>query len=467
MPTNKLSRRDFLRMSGAAAALIGSGMSLESILRAAPADLPAHLQEAVKIVFGGWGATAEDNGVQAAIKEFEKENANIKVEWQLTPAAGDYMQQLLTNFAAGTAPDASFIDASRFETLRAAGQLMDITDRLKADPQLSQPNYFFEPQETNRCADANGHWHGIGSTWVAHHTYFNQALFDKAGIKPPGFKDDEIWDWNTFVTNAKQLTVDANGKHPDDSGFDPDNIQQWAVNWEMWWMPIAAAIYSNGGEYINKDGLLAIDSPEAMEAMQNLVDLIYKHHVAPRTASMSDLGMTSAQMVDNGRLAMAVDGSWALSWLNQAAMKVPMGTGAIPKMKQPATVMQAHFHAIISSTKHPDEAWQWLKFLASPVYTLSFMKIGLWLPSQSAQVTPDGLKEWVTKGIHPDNYVDFVTDYLPKYGVALRIPNGYIEAETSFITPAFQAIQAGKAVADVIPDAVKQANEIIKAAQSA
>jgi multiple sugar transport system substrate-binding protein len=461
MATKKLSRRDFLRLSGGAAALMASGLDLQTVLRASPA-----FQDVVKIVFGGWGATAEDNGVQAAIKQFVIEHPDIAVEWQLTPAAGDYMQQLLTNFAAGTAPDTSFITSDRYETLRASGQLMDITDRLKADPQLSQPNYFFEPQETNRCADDNGRWHGIGSTWVAHHAYFNQDIFDKAGIKPPGFKDDEIWDWDTFITNAKQLTVDANGKHPDDAGFDPDNIQQWAVNWEMWWMPIAAAIYSNGGEFINKDGLLAIDSPEAMEAMQNLVDLIYKHHVAPRTASMADLGMTSAQMVDNGRLAMAIDGSWALSWLNPAAMKVPMGTGAIPKTKKPAALMQAHFHSIISSTQHPDQAWEWLKFLASPFYTLSFMKIGLWLPSQTAQVTPDGLKEWITEGIHPANYVDFVTDYLPKYGVALRIPNGYIEADTSFITPAFQALAAGTPAAEVIPDAVKQANEIIKAAQT-
>ena len=283
---------------------------------------------------------------------------------------------------------------------------------------------------------------------------------------PPGFKDDQIWDWDTFVANSKQLTVDANGKHPDDAGFDADNIQQWAVDWPLWWMPIAAAVYSNGGEYINKDGLLAIDSPEALEAIQNLVDLIYKHHVAPRSASMADLGMTNTQMVDNGRLAMAIDGSWALSWMNPSMVKVPLGTGAIPKMKKPATLMQAHFHSIISSTQHPEESWAWLKFLASPFYTLSFIKIGLWLPSQSAQVTPDGIKQWETKGIHPANYVDFVTDYLPKNGVALRIPNGYIEANSSFITPAFQALAAGSAAADVIPEAVKQANEIIKAAQA-
>src|SRR3954452_18108694 len=115
MATKNISRRDFLRLSAAASALMATGVNLESVLRAAPAEF----QDAVKLVFGGWGATAEDNGVQAAIKEFIKANPNISVEWQLTPAAGDYMQQLLTNFAAGTAPDASFITSDKFETLRA------------------------------------------------------------------------------------------------------------------------------------------------------------------------------------------------------------------------------------------------------------------------------------------------------------------------------------------------------------
>src|SRR5690348_10228425 len=110
MATKNLSRRDFLKMSSAAAALIASGLDLQSMIHAAPAEL----QDAVKIVFGGWGATAEDNGVQAAIKQFQTENPNISVEWQLTPQAPDYMQQLLTNFAAGTAPDTSFITSDSY-----------------------------------------------------------------------------------------------------------------------------------------------------------------------------------------------------------------------------------------------------------------------------------------------------------------------------------------------------------------
>ena len=141
MAAKKLSRRDFLRMSGASAAMLAAGVNLPGALQAA-----ALKQDVTNIVFGGWGATAEDNGVQAAIAEFVKQNPNIAVEWQLTPQAADYMQQLLTNFAAGTAPDASFITSDAYETLAAGGQLMDITDRITSDPVLGQEDYFF-PQE--------------------------------------------------------------------------------------------------------------------------------------------------------------------------------------------------------------------------------------------------------------------------------------------------------------------------------
>src|SRR5690606_14196503 len=206
-------------------------------------------QELMNIVFGGWGATAADEGFQAAIEVFETENPHITVEWQITPVASDYMQVLYTNLAANVAPDTSFIVSDDYESLRRDGILMDITDQIKNDPLLGQPNYFLEPQETQRCADENGRWHGIGSTWVAPHFYYNAELFDEMGIEPPGFQDDQIWEWDEFVEIAKQFTVDSNGRHPDDSGFDPDDIQRWGVDWPLWWIPIASAVHSNGGQF--------------------------------------------------------------------------------------------------------------------------------------------------------------------------------------------------------------------------
>lgn len=181
---------------------------------------------------------------------------------------------------------------------------------------------------------------------------------------------------------------------------------------------------------------------------------------------MASLGMTNAQMLDTNRLALVVEGSWALSWINPTTLSVPMGVGALPKMATTATYLQAHFHAVLAGSQHPDEAWQWVRFLATPFYTEQFMKIGLWLPSQTAQTTEEGMAAWITEGIHPENYREFVSEYLPKYGVAARIPAGFTEASSNFLTPAFQAIADGSLAVDVLPEAVRQANEIIAAASA-
>jgi multiple sugar transport system substrate-binding protein len=458
MARNSLSRRDFLKTTGASAAGYAALSRLGGLSS-------VFAQDTTNIVFGGWGAQPEDEGVQAAIEVFEAENPNITVEWQITPDAGDYMQVLYTNLAAGVAPDTSFIVADDYESLRSDGILMDITDQIQSDPLLGQENYFLEPQETDRCADENGRWHGIGSTWVTPHIYYNAALFDEMGITPPGFLDDQIWEWDQFVEIAKQFTVDSSGRHPDDSGFDADDIQRFGVDWPLWWLPAHSAVYSNGGTYITDEGLIALDSPEALEALQRLQDLIFVHHVSPRAAAFENLGMSNTQMIDTGRLAMGVDGSWALSWMNPSTMASPMGTGALPKMKQPASILQAHFHCVLATTQHPDEAWQWVRFLATPFYQAHFAKIGLWLPNQTAMLTEDGLAGWITEGIHPDNYSELVTDYLPQHGVSMRLPAGLTEAQANFLVPAFEAMANGEPVEETWVPAVQQANDILRAAQ--
>jgi multiple sugar transport system substrate-binding protein len=448
-------------MAGVSAALAASGLPVSSLLRAAP-----RRQDVTTISFGGWGATAESEGVLAAIAAFEQEHPEINVEWQWVPdaTADIFVQTFLTNVAAGTAPDTFFVRSADYETFRSQGLLMDITDQIAGDELLGQPDYFF-PQEADRSANADGRWHGIGSTWVAPHLYYNADLFDEMGITPPGFLDDQIWDWDTFIDIAKQLTVDVNGRHPDDAGFDPDNIERWAVDWWVWWVFLYPMIVSNGGSIVdpNDPTRLALDTPEALDALQKIADLSNVHHVAPaHDTVLSSLGMTNEQMLNAGRLAMLVGGSWQLAWTNPTTMTdITMGVGALPKMQTPATYMQAHFHSGLATTGHPDEAWQWLRFLATPFYTLQFMRIGLWLPSQTGQTTEEGLAEWITEGIHPANFPDFVTQYLPQYGFTFRVPAGYTEAEGNFLNAAFEGLANGTPAEEIIPPAIEAANEVL------
>jgi multiple sugar transport system substrate-binding protein len=458
---NRFSRRTFLRLSG--------GLTGVALLAAcAPAGAPAATSSGeaaapaagvTEITFMGWGGAEEDEGVVAAIDVFQQEQPNIKVTWLHTPE--NYQEKFLANIAAGTPPDTAFIGSGDFRTFVRDQVLMDITDQLEADTLVGADGYFIEPQESQRCTH-EGRWYGIGSCWVAPHIYYNADIFTEAGIEPPSNNPDEAWAWDKFVEVAKQLTVDSNGNHPGDSGFDPDNIQRWGVHWPTWWIPVGSAIEANGGLWIDPETeLLMLDQPEATQAIQNIADLVLVHQVMPQATAIEALGMSNAQMLENGRLAMAIDGSWALAWIHKIAPT--LGTAALPAMQTTATVMQAHLHSALAATQHPEEAWQWVRFLSTPFYQTQFCKIGLWLPSQSALMTEEGLQTWITEGVHPPGYELIATEFLPRFGKVVYQPVGWPRAD-AIVTPALDRVWIGDATAaEAMAEAVPQANQVLEA----
>lgn len=460
MTTHRMSRRTFLVLSGvtsgvallAACAPPGAPAAGGSTTAAAPAG------ERVEVTFMGWGGTEEDEGVRAAITQFESEQDAVKVTWLHTPE--NYAEKFLANIAAGTPPDTAFIQGDAYRTFIRDNVLLDITDKIQADELVGAENYFIEPQESERCTQ-DGKWYGIGSCWVAPHIYFNADIFTEAGIEPPTNDPEEAWEWDHFVEVAKQLTVDTAGKHPGDDGFDPDSIDRFGVHWPTWWIPVHSAIEANGGHWIDSEtGLLTLDQPEATEAIQRLADLMLVHHVMPQGTAMEALGMTNTQMLENGKLAMAIDGSWALAWMHKIAPT--LGTAVLPKMKTTATNMQAHLHSVLAASQHPEEAWQWVRYLSTPFYQTQFCKIGLWLPSQTNLMTEEGLATWITEGVHPPDYQKIATEFLPNYGHVLYQPVGWPQA-SQIVTPALDKVWVGDATAEqAMAEAVPEANAVLQ-----
>jgi multiple sugar transport system substrate-binding protein len=126
---------------------------------------------------------------------------------------------------------------------------------------------------------------------------------------------------------------------------------------------------------------------------------------------------------------------------------------------------------MFNGTKHPDEAWRWMSFLATEFYQLQFLKIGLWLPSQTALMTPEGMKKWYTprtsptEGVHPEGYDLIVTQYVPKYGHVFYFPPGWSKAD-AIITPALDSVWNGDQTAEeAMTAAVPEANAILEAEQ--
>src|SRR5262245_41728257 len=351
MPTRqRLSRRGFLRRAGQLG-LGAAGLSLLAACGGSPAApaaggataapaAPAQGGNApVTISMMGWGSILEKQNVQKGLDLFQSKNPDVKVNWLHTP--DDYDTKLNTVLAGGTPPDVFW--ARNLPDFVSRGVVLDVTDRVKSDPAIGKADYFIEPQEQDR-ATINGKWYGIGSCWVIHHLYYNVDMFQKAGIEPPSTDPAKAWSWDQFVDISRKLTLDSAGKHAGDAGFDENNTKQWGVAWQTWFLPRDVMVYSNGGDAFTPDYKIKLADPVAAEAIQQVADLANVQKVAPHTAAMEQLGLSTNQMLASGRLAMVADGSWALQDI--AKMGFKYGCGVLPKLKTAVTEAQAHIHVI-------------------------------------------------------------------------------------------------------------------------
>ena len=408
----------------------------------------------------GWGSVLEKENVEKQLQNFQSKTPDVKVDWLHTPA--DYETKLKTMLAGGNPPDVYWSGNMLDYVIR--DQVLDITSYVQADPVLGKPDYFLQPQETER-ATYNGKWYGIGSCYVIHHLYYNADMLEKAGVEPPSTDPAKAWTWDEYVENARKLTLDANGKNPGDDGFDANNVQQWGTSWATWSLPRDVLVYSNGGDAFSKEGVSKHGEPEAIEAFQILADLFNKHQVAPQAANMEQLGMSAAQMLASGKLAILSDGSWAV--LDIAALGFKWGAGVLPKLKTAVTEAQAHMHVIAKGTKNPDAAWKLLAFLSSDDYQRDLCKAGLWLPSHTSLLTEEGLDSWINPEVHPEGYRQIATDYLVKNSRNYPYPPGYAEANT-ILTSALDPVWIGQATAAdaITPDVISQVNEALEKAKA-
>ncbi|MFW6030709.1 MAG: ABC transporter substrate-binding protein [Halanaerobiales bacterium] len=345
------------------------------------------MAEEVTIQFMGWEASPlETEAVQNGINEFMEENPDINVEYTPIPES-EYNSRILTMMAGETAPDVFFLGSHVYRDYAERGVLENLTDRVEAEIGIDD----FIPSSRTKML-INDEIYGLSSCTVSPVLYYNKEIFDRYNVSYPPANPDEMWDWNEFIDYAKELTIESNGR-----------IQQYGTFGfqNFWW----TTVLSNGAEVFNEDYTeIRLNEPKAQEALQKIVDLRKEYGVAPEGNFLEDSGMNSAQMLQTGRVAMVVDGSWALQELAQMPFEV--GIAPLPKLEDSITTGQAHLHAIWEGSEHKEEAWKFVKYLSSNEYQLQLVKSGLWMPNREFMYTKEGIKEWFNPDVHPENFVD-------------------------------------------------------------
>jgi len=348
--------------------------------------------EPVNLKFVGWEVSPlETESVEKGLEIFMAQNPNITVDYNPIPH-DQYTSKVLTMMLAGTCPDVFFCFAYDYRSFIKGGNLLNLTD-------LFNESYSIDDYIPSSAAimNADDSIYGISSCTVSPVLYYNKAIFDEAGLAYPPSDPADAWTWEEFRDVAKQLTIVEGGK----------TVQYGVYGLENSYM-FSALIMSNGGSYWNDNNNITattINSPETAEVMQAIYDLRVVDGSSFLAAQIDpDVFISAANMLQTGKIAMLIDGSWALQEL--ATLDFEVGVGALPKFKDAITHGQAHVHAAWAQTEHPEEAWALINFLSGDDYLLQNVRAGLWMPHKKEYYTEEGIAKWYNPDVHPEGFTD-------------------------------------------------------------
>lgn len=368
MKKRTLNRRDFLRLSAAAA----TGAVMAACAPAAPevvevekevpvekvvketveiekvVEKPAKPKEPVRLRFSVWGDVQDKDVYTEVVYEFTQQQTDIipKIEQYL----GGYYEKIITNFAAGNAADIIYMQGWVWQPYVENEQLLSLDEYINEDGKGSWWPDFESFKESTRWHDHTYMTPTDTGGWV---TFYNKDLFDKQGVPYPN--DD--WTWDDFRFAMENLT------HSEGN----DKFYSFAMhNWYPFFYLTPA----------RKDGLLEWDriveptqakwtQEGIVEAMQWFGVDIRENGWEPTPSVLEGGGI----MVWSGRVAMTFDGPWRLPrvWGEKADKEggINFDVALVPKGEsgKSETMPFIHGHCITSTTRHPDASWEFLKFI--------------------------------------------------------------------------------------------------------
>ena len=279
--------------------------------------------------------------LEVVVKKFEEKNPNIKIQFNAISGQA-YDNKLLTMIAADTAPDIFTLDPNRMSTFVLKEAIKPLDEFMSKDKTINKNDYY------SSIVDGftwGGKLYSLTDSMSPIVMFYNKDVFDQEKMPYP--KDN--WTWKEFLEIAKKLTQnDERGliKRYGVVFYDPDTLY-FSKAW--------------GGNLWNKDKTKCIiNSPESKAGIQFLVDMMLKHKVMPGAdgAQKSDY-----QLFESGMAAMLAGGRWYTVEFRKT--KVRYGIAPMPKGKLRLTPMITHAWVMSSKTKHPQESYEFIKYLCS------------------------------------------------------------------------------------------------------
>ncbi|MCB0107764.1 MAG: sugar ABC transporter substrate-binding protein, partial [Caldilineaceae bacterium] len=366
---------------------------LSSCTPVAPASAPAEEgaasseSGAVTLRLASYGlGDAWNAQLQETVDGFTAANPDIAVEIEFRPIDA-YWDKLQTEFAANTAPDVTINQMDWVIPGAARGMFVDLMPFIEQD-QVDMDAYFYDM--TPEWGWQGGLYGGLlyaGGQAL----YVNKDLLAAAGLEMPSAD----WTWDDMLSYAQALT---------NADADQWGIYISPVNPPYWG---ASFIHGTGGTVLNdaKDQC-TLTSPEAQAGLQYIADLIFDYKVMPAPVTLEG----QANPFVTGKVGLYFGGTWQEGEIRSAGFDwdfAPMP--ANPDTGNRSVQMGSNAWSILSTSAHPNEAWQLVKYLMGEGGQRGMMSNGV--PGLTSVVESAEYRE-----LHQPQDITVVTNDFANYG---------------------------------------------------
>jgi multiple sugar transport system substrate-binding protein len=292
--------------------------------------------EKANLTISTWAGADELKQMQTIVDKLNVDSKDYNLKIQSIPA--DYNIKIQTMIAANQAPDLMWLSQEYIPMYANLGAIEDITEKATNDSNVNLSNYFDGPLNTAKYKDKL-----YGLPWISGPVvmYYNEDILKAAGVALP----DGNFTWEDFRAAAKKTTIATKGD---------GKINQWGTVIGGW-PPIQTWIWAYGGETVDKDGKVLIDSPESIKGITMLDNILNVDKVSPSKEQASNMG--DADLFKTGKVAMFFGGAGD-DLEKQIDGKFKVGMAEMPQGVKKTTFSWIASTVMSSKTKNKDAAYK-------------------------------------------------------------------------------------------------------------
>ena len=324
----------------------------------------AESAEVVELVYQNW-TQGEMPFEEELIAKFEESHPNIKIVLSTGPY-GPHHDKVIASTLAGSPPDVYQVIPEQIFAFATQEAALDLSDFVADEGDEAFSGQYFDSAWA--MVSQAGGVYGLPWRYGVSAMFINVKMFEDADVDLPN--DD--WTWDEFLGMAKQLTDVDENKY----GFAYSGTKDsFGTSWE--WFGHAFANQAG----IIEDGEPIINNQEAVESLTWWANLLLEEKIVPpETATLDEASIID--LMGRGQVAMWNNGPWYINTFKSNHPDLEFVTVPLPMGKQDGSAAGGTALAISPQSKHPAEAWEFIKFMTSELVLREWATQGFFMPTR-------------------------------------------------------------------------------------